>query len=260
MENCVVPVGGILILFCGDTHGTLSHIQREIDKLKPSAVVLLGDIEPDAPLHELLQGADIYFISGNHDAEKREHYENIFKSGYASNNLHGRVVTIDGLRVAGLGGVFDERIWMPPDEPLYENLEQWESSNRWNNPYFEEQKLLLKHGAIFYDDYIELMTQSADILVIHDAPSCHPYGYEVLDELAVSMGAKTVFHGDHHDSLDYSGDEDRMGFRTHGVGLRGITSDTGLAVRVGDLDRARFEQRMQKKRDREEFFSLKLKM
>lgn len=243
-----------MILFCGDTHGGLTHIQREIQRLHPTAIILLGDIEPDLPLQKILSGTDVYFISGNHDGENEDHYNNIFKSDYATNNLNNRVVEIDGLRVAGLGGTFDEKIWMPPSEPIYENYAQWEAANRYNNPYFEKQKRIIEHGAIFYDDYINLMMQKADVLVLHDAPSCHPYGYEALDELAQAMGVKTVFHGDHHDCLDYSLDEARMGFRTYGVGLRGVTDESGLSVRVGDLDKDRFEQRMAKKAQHDQMF------
>lgn len=242
-----------MILFCGDTHGSLTHIQREIYRLKPTAVILLGDIEAPEPLHDLLKGAEIYFIPGNHDGEKLEHYQNLFNSQYAPNNLHGKVVEIDGLRIAGLGGVFESAIWTPPEPPKHENLASWESANRLRNPYFQDQRRLYEKGAIYYDDYLALMLEQADILVVHDAPSCHPYGYAAIDDLAQAMGVTTVFHGDHHDSLDYSADVARMGFVTHGVGLRGITNAEGMKIRHGDLDAARFEDRMKKKANNDNF-------
>ncbi|MFL9610945.1 metallophosphoesterase [Methylobacillus sp. Pita2] len=242
------------ILFCGDPHGQFKHIQRAIDQEKPSAVILLGDMEPPQPLHELLTGAPIYFIPGNHDGESVLHASNIFESAYAGNNLHNRVVEIDGIRIAGLGGVFSESVWMPPANPVAENLDQWHSQNQWSGQYFAQQKELHRHGSIFLDDYLNLMTMKADILVVHDAPSCHPYGFEAIDDLARELGVHTVYHGDHHDSLDYSADEPLMGFRTYGVGLRGITDQNGNKIRAGELDDDRFEARMKKKADRDQFF------
>lgn len=244
------------LLFCGDVHGKLGHIQRTIDKHKPKAVFLLGDIQAEAPLEDLIKGTDVYFISGNHDADTQAYHDNLFGSAYAGNNLHGRVIEINGLRIAGLGGVFHEDVWMPPGNPKYDNLKEWEDANRWNNPYFEKQRNMHRYGTIFYEDYLELMMQKADVLIVHDAPSCHPYGFEVLDELAREMGVHTVFHGDHHDSLDYSEDEARMGFKTYGVGLRGITSLSGKKVLEGELDKDRFESRMKKKSEMHSAFSL----
>lgn len=243
------------ILFCGDPHGQFKHIQRAIDREKPAAVILLGDMEPDLPLEELLSGTEVYFIPGNHDGESELHARNIFESGFAGNNLHNKVIEIAGVRVAGLGGVFHESVWLPPEDPVAENLDQWSMQNQWSSPYFSKQLELHRHGSIFLDDYLNLMTLKADVLVVHDAPSCHPYGFEAIDELAREMGVHTVYHGDHHDSLDYSGDEQRMGFRTYGVGLRGITNLNGRKVRDGELDSHRFESRMQKKADKERLFS-----
>jgi len=263
MDNKKIAMSSLIpgnILFCGDTHGRLKHIQKVIDKNKPEAVILLGDIQAEEPLHELLQGTNVYFIPGNHDVDTPKYSSNLFDSDYKDNNLHNRVVEIEGVKIAGLGGVFNSDIWMPPSEPLYENLEQWCDANRWTNPNFEMKRDMHANGTIFYDDYINLMMQQADILVIHDAPSCHPYGFEALDELARAMGVKTVFHGDHHDSLDYSEDEAHMGFRTYGVGLRGITDLSGRHVVEGELDRDRFEQRMAKKQANDSMFKKQFSM
>jgi len=54
------------------------------------------------------------------------------------------------------------------------------------------------------------------------------------------MKIKHLFHGHHHDNLDYSGHEARMGFKAHGVGLRGVTDLFGTVIKAGQLD----EQRM----------------
>ena len=76
----------------------------------------------------------------------------------------------------------------------------------------------------------------ADILVTHEAPSAHPHGFSVLDELGQSLGVSAVFHGHHHDCLDYRAQRRRLGFATFGVGLRGITDMHGRVLRAGELD------------------------
>ncbi|MBT2320799.1 hypothetical protein J7E62_00295 [Variovorax paradoxus] len=35
----------------------------------------------------------------------------------------------------------------------------------------------------------------ADILVSHEAPAAHPFGFAAVDELAISLGARLVVHG-----------------------------------------------------------------
>jgi len=53
------------------------------------------------------------------------------------------------------------------------------------------------------------------------------------------MGVKVLFHGHHHDALDYRAWDERLGFRAYGVGFRGITDQTGRVVLPGALDDAR---------------------
>ena len=62
------------------------------------------------------------------------------------------------------------------------------------------------------------------------------HGFSVLDELGQSLGVSTVFHGHHHDRLDYRSHRQRLGFATFGVGLRGITDMHGRVLRAGELD------------------------
>jgi calcineurin-like phosphoesterase family protein len=52
--------------------------------------------------------------------------------------------------------------------------------------------------SIWPEDYENLASQQADILVTHEAPSSHPSGNIVLDQLARCMGAKLIIHGHHH--------------------------------------------------------------
>jgi hypothetical protein len=76
---------------------------------------------------------------------------------------------------------------------------------------------------------------AADILVLHEAPACHPHGFAVLDELAEAMGVARVFHGHHHDCLDYRVTDPAVS----GVGYRGISDLAGACVRKGTEDDAR---------------------
>jgi hypothetical protein len=103
-----------------------------------------------------------------------------------------------------------------------------------------------RHWSSIYPSVVdELAALHADILITHEAPSCHPNGFALIDDLALALGVKAVFHGHHRDRLDYSKQWERMGFRAFGVGLRGITDQEGVPIVPGDLDYAR--------RDRQRF-------
>jgi hypothetical protein len=79
--------------------------------------------------------------------------------------------------------------------------------------------------------------------VTHEAPGYHPHGFSILDTLARSMGVKVSIHGHHHDRIDSSDRWSAQGFKSFGVGLRGITSiDAGGNAEVivpGELDEQR---------------------
>lgn len=238
-----------MILIAGDIHGKFKNLNRAIKEHKPSAIILLGDIEAEHNLNdELPEDANVWWIHGNHDYTNDQHRANIMDSRWANNNLHGRVVDFNGTKIGGLGGAFDENVWYPPGDPVHENLDSWDSANK-HQRYFDNMRKNAE-GAIFYDDYLNLMMEKADVLVAHIAPSCHPYGFTVIDELAQSMGVNRVFHGDHHDNIDYSADTERMGFYAHGVGLCGVTSIHGDVLIKGLLDDDRLEKRTHLKKNR----------
>jgi len=54
-------------------------------------------------------------------------------------------------------------------------------------------------NAIWFHEF-EAMKKKirADILVTHEAPSSYRHGFQVIDELALAIGAKKIFHGHHH--------------------------------------------------------------
>lgn len=98
-----------LIFFCGDPHGSFDHINEAVKKWHPKAIVLLGDMQPYAPMDVVLKDAmeltEVWWIPGNHDSDSEEYYERLWKGPLAEHNLHGRVANVAGIRIAGLGGV-----------------------------------------------------------------------------------------------------------------------------------------------------------
>jgi hypothetical protein len=238
----------------GDCHGNFNHLVPAINAEKPAAIILLGDIQAqksfELEVAEAMKLTEVYWIPGNHDTDSKADYDNLFNSKLADRNLHGRIVTIDGLRVAGLGGIFREKIWWPDpveNNPTHESYEALQRHLTIELAYHKinQQKAnweLLKHkSTIFYEDWINLYGgQQADILVTHEAPSCHPHGFKVIDVLAQSMKIKYAFHAHHHDRLNYSAHEKRLGFSAHGVGFCGVSDQYGGMISAGDFD----EQRM----------------
>lgn len=213
------------IFFCGDTHGQFQHVIDAVKSHRPDAIILLGDVQAKRPIHEELQDilemTEIWFIHGNHDTDSDEDYDNLFNSELKDRNLHGRIVEIAGYRVAGLGGIFRGQVWMPPTLPKIASesdyLRLGGKGNLWRGGISRKHR-----STIFPADYNLLLGKTADILVTHEAPSCHPHGFRVIDELARSMGVKRSYHGHHHDSIDYRSQYKNLGFECYGVALRGI--------------------------------------
>lgn len=243
------------VLFCGDPHGEFRHIIDAALRTNASAVVVLGDMEPRRPLHLELaplvdRGLPIWFIHGNHDADSDALWMRVWRSELADHNVHGRVVQLpDGRRLAGLGGVFRESVWYPSPSaarggaPAFRTRREHANSTpqeeRWGNGGPPR-----KHwGTIYPEDVDGLADLSCDVLITHEASGYHPNGFELLDTLAQAMGAKALVHGHHHDRLDSSERWARQGFKSFGVGLRGITAidaDGKAEVIVpGELDEAR---------------------
>lgn len=245
-----------MMLFFGDVHGKFGHVERAVVEHRPQAIILLGDIQANKPLHielaNVLNKTEVWFIHGNHDTDSREHMSYLEDSQLAHRNLHGRVVEIAGLKVAGLGGVFRGEIWLPnpldssPKHNSYAEYEQALTGNHYSGKPAnanEQAKIttkLLKHrSTIFPQEYEALAAQAADILVTHEAPSCHPHGFAAIDELARCLKVQRAFHAHHHDSLDYRARWDELGFKVYGVGLRGVAGADGEIIQAGELDEAR---------------------
>lgn len=237
-----------MILFCGDPHGEFDHILRAAEVVRPQAVVLLGDLESTRPLSEVLAPIReiTWLIHGNHDTDTPSTFKNLWLDSMADRNLDGRVVTLPGgLRVAGLGGVFREAVWYPAagsrrqGKPSFKNAN--EHAARTPRQDRCEGMQHIKHWSSIYPDVLDrLADQHADVLVTHEAPGYHPYGFKVLDTLAQQMHVRMVIHGHQHDRLDSSEHWAQQGFKTFGVGLRGISaiSPDGevTVVSPGELD------------------------
>ena len=235
------------ILYCGDPHGKFSHIIDAANELNASAVIILGDLEPKRPLHIELEAIRerVWFIHGNHDTDTEANWTHIWESELAERNIDGRVVILpDGTRVAGLGGVFRESVWYPsiPIEPKFRNRQEHSEftpqQDRWRDLVHR------RHWSTIYPDEFENLNKlKADVLVTHEAPGYHNHGFQILNALASSMGAKIGVHGHQHDQLDSSDRWLEQGFNSYGVGLRGITAidaqGKATVIVPGELDEER---------------------
>lgn len=231
------------IWFLGDVHGEFNHIAQALldARMKPRWLVFLGDIDIDhKPFREILEplkrnfpDVRVAFIHGNHDADTYEHWAMLHDCGDAL-ILHGQVLELDGVRVAGLGGNFLGRIWRPPGPACFANkrLAMNRGTYQWRDGQRPNPSL---NAAIYPDDVAVLSKQRADILVTHEAPSCHPYGFEAIDGLACSMRVVRSFHGHQHDdrSDEYALVRDKLGFDARAVGFCGIKNGLGELIFEG---------------------------
>jgi predicted phosphodiesterase len=97
------------ILFCGDPHGCFANIISAVLKYRPEAIVMLGDYNLEVPLEQYLQAiigmTKIYWIPGNRDFDSTSEFENLYYSALSYNNIHPKVIEVNGLRITGLGGI-----------------------------------------------------------------------------------------------------------------------------------------------------------
>ncbi len=226
------------IWFAGDPHGGTIFLRDALKYCKrPDAIILLGDNMFSEPIRSKLQAdlgdvPPIWLIHGNHDTDSAAYFEQAF----GPNNIHGRVVEVAGVRIAGLGGVFRGAIWMPPDPPKYHSYEQWHGlwsmavppRQRTAPEAFVAGKARKHKSSIFLADIERLSGLRADVLVTHEAPSCHPNGFAVIDDLARRLGVKAVFHGHHHMNMNYR--EKLAGGVAFGVGARSICDLAGNRI------------------------------
>jgi predicted phosphodiesterase len=229
--------------FLGDVHGEFRHIGAALKTAAvasrlPCWLVFLGDIEifersfKDimAPVRKAFPSVQVGFIHGNHDADDYDHWEALHDCGDAV-ALHGHVVSLDGILVAGLGGNFLGRVWAPPATPTF--LNKTKAMERgpygWRDGQRPSPRFL---GAVYPDDVSSLAAHRADILITHEAPSCHHHGWEALDQLARDMRVVRSFHGHTHDdrSEDYALMRGKLGFDARAVNFCNIKNGLGELV------------------------------
>jgi predicted phosphodiesterase len=223
-----------VILFAGDTHGDQRWLGRMAQQLKPAALVHLGDIQlehpPEQELEAVLANTRFCWIPGNHDFDSLDYYERLHAPALSSGALHGRVTSLCGVRVAGLGGWFRAGIWRPPERPTTKR--KTTDARRLSSRRPDVRLAAIRElGAIWWEDYEALWHLTADVLVCHEAPSCHRHGFQVIDDLAKAMGVKTIFHGHHHET--YAA-ELPGGIRVFGVGLRAVVDLHGRVIWAGE--------------------------
>ena len=235
----------------GDIHRRWDHVARGLAALAqpPEAVVLLGDMECHEPLDALAapiiaSGASLHWIFGNHDYDGGpDMWANLADPALnplsRSGALHAQVREVAGVRIAGLGGTFRPRVWLPPNPPrLHRRAELPEDMTTLGPGWSEQATAALAHSlgvmAIWPEDYAALASQRADVLVTHEAPSSHPSGVVVLEELARAMGARLHVHGHHHVNYRAHAED---GLRVLGVGAGWGVSLAGTAHWSGEPER-----------------------
>lgn len=256
------------IWFAGDIHGRFSHVLAALERTpmaeRPVAIIFLGDLEPQRPLRQEYQrfldaAVEPWHIHGNHDTDRQDTWQNMIDA--QERNLHGRVVTIAGVRIAGLGGIFRGQVWFPRDgtQPrLFQSYADYERDLRTKvgvrrrvskMDAIQAEAIpgrvselsnatlagrLRRHSSTIFPATIEhLAQQRADVLVSHEAPAAHPHGFRAIDDLARAMGVSAVFHGHHHRDRTYP--DGSEGYRAHAVGLRGIRDLNGQAIHSAEL-------------------------
>ncbi len=205
------------LMFLGDPHGDYAGLSEICDQAR--AVLIAGDLDLNAPFMDLQAqvSCPLYYIPGNHDGD-REHFHDHLLKHAPERNLSARVVDFQGLRVAGLGGVFRGSVWMPPQAPRWHSRAQHladlplenakgvkGASKQWR------KGIPLRHRVSIYpEDFDALRALRADVLLCHDGPSSpflqsrdgEPLGFDVYEPLARAMGASWIVHGHHHHAYE----------------------------------------------------------
>lgn len=224
------------IFFCGDPHGRFEYINETVEKHRPDAIVLLGDLQPSDDISVLLKRTleltQVWWIPGNHDTDTEEFYDRLWHGVLAGHNLHGKVGNVAGIRIAGLGGVFRGQIWMPEEEPNYRSaagfVRRSPKANLWRGGLPRRHR-----SSIFPSVYEGLCKQRADVLVTHEAAGCHKKGFDAIDRLGRDLHVRWIFHGHQHEDRVYGA---YKGMIVRAVGYRGIVDLEGNIVREAEID------------------------
>ncbi len=217
----------------GDPHGNFQPLLNASAVHQPSAVILMGDCDLTTSLEHVLGelAERTWWIPGNHDGDSKQYYVNLFNSTLAERNLNGRVVEIEGVKIAGLGGVFRGQIWHPDSGVRYHAREDYLSQLRQRDRWRDGGMPLRRRVSIWPEDVERLRGQQADVLITHEAPSCHHHGFSVIDDIAEAMGVRLIVHGHHHKAYDATVCDGRV--RVLGTALAGVRDLDGNVIAPG---------------------------
>lgn len=226
----------------GDPHCDFSALEdaaRDMDPDNPPLCIFVGDFgfadrdtsnweqearrdslplkehrSPDEILRPLTElGCRILHVRGNHDFDDPHQYEAVANCrALMDGNLHGRVVEVGGVRIAGLEGVFggpwqpkSGNLVSPTREHWLANNRAYKNGNRWH-PSSDKKRgippgLQVRHRQfIFPEDYEHMRGLRADVLVTHEAPVSDGIedGVQAINDLASEMGVRMIVHGHTH--------------------------------------------------------------
>jgi hypothetical protein len=223
------------IVIAGDPHGNFSPILRACDALEPGTLILVGDCDLQVPLRRVLaslfrKGWAVHWILGNKDAETETVFDNLV-GDFPEGDVGGKVIEIAGLRIAGLGGVFKPRIWYPKASEPSATIEPPRFNTRGEflasldaREHWRGGLPLWHRDSIFPEDFASLAQRRFDVLISHEAPSCHRHGFAVIDRLAEAAKARLIVHGHHHESYVAKLDS--------GVDVRGLAVAEAWALEI----------------------------
>ena len=218
------------LVIYGDPHGDWRPLLEAVALDRPAAIVILGDCDLGRPLRVELApvfaaGVEVAYLYGNHEKDLPGFWDNLV-GDHPGGLLHARVQRLGPYEVAGVAGVFKQRIWLPPAAPLFDGraayLRRLTHQERWRLGLPLRQR-----DAIFPEDLRALVGRRANILVAHEAPSTHPHGFAALDDLASALRVRLVVHGHHHASL--------TGMTADGIAVIGLGKAEVLRLGAGDL-------------------------
>lgn len=198
MEPVTAP-----IVIAGDPHGNFAPIIRACSGTHSGTLILLGDCELHVPLRQMLgplfaQGWRIHWILGNKDTETETVFDHL-AGDFPEGDIGGKVIEVGGLRIAGLAGVFKPRIWTPPEAPSFNTRADFMISLP-PREHWRGGLPLWHRDSIFPEDFTRLGQHRFDVLVTHEAPSCHRHGFATIDWLAQVAAVRLIVHGHHHES------------------------------------------------------------
>lgn len=160
----------VKLLVIADTHGCLKC--EDIPSEAVDACILLGDLTPrDIDIVKQAVDAQIYGVLGNHNA-----FDTYQKRGIP--NIHGKVIEINGLRIAGLQGCC-----------RYKNL---------NAPLYTDEESIQIANTL----------APADVLISHDGPKgfhgCEDLahsGLQGITDYCKNNNVQLNIHGHYHRNL-----------------------------------------------------------